>query len=139
MKKQVLMILGIVIVVLLVIFLIGYSNFQSEKTKFSEKWGVVSEGITLIHEGKYNEGLDKCNEFTYYNTYLCHAAVVLTKKERGEPISLEFCQSIPTELNENYPFTIKLFRLFENPNAAEDFKKSSLDIVEQCKQAVSPT
>ena len=129
----------VVVFVLLVIFLIGYLNFQSEREKYYEKYKVIDEGLNLIRDGKYEEGLSKCSEFTYYNTYVCHGAVVATKKKRGEPVTVEFCESIPTELKSNWPLTLKIFRLFENPNEADNFKKNSLDIIELCKQVSSST
>ena len=134
MRKKILFIVLGIIFTLLILFLVGRFNFLNEQSKFAEKWNVVTEGLTLIKEGKYEEGLNRCSEFTYYNTNLCHAAVFLTKRERNESISLEFCESIPTELKENYPLTIKIFSFFENPNAVENFRKESLDLIEQCKQ-----
>ncbi len=130
---------GIVVFILLVVFLIGYLNFQSERNNYFEKYKVIDEGLGLIRNGDYDGGISKCNEFDYQTHNLCYAVVLQLKKANNETIEKDFCDTIPTKFESNRPFTLDFFRFFESPNEADVFEKSSLKLVEECNQASSST
>ena len=138
-KKVVIAVVGIVIFILLIIFLIGYFNFQSEREIYYNDFEFINEGLKLIGEEKYDEGMAKCNEFKQSSHSICHAATVQLKKAKNKTITKEFCDSIPTKFESNRAFTLDFFRFFEAPNEAEIFERDAQKLAEECYQASSST
>lgn len=131
-------VLGI-FVVLIILFAIWLVAFKLQQNEYRDFDNDFNQGLELIREGKYDEGLAICNDFMdkYFTTVGCHGVVLGVKLSNNETITKEFCNSFPTEYEENLPWALKIFISFESPNRAENFEKQSLAFRQQCYSYVS--
>ena len=98
-KKVVCPIIGAVILILIIWGIILFNEY----TKFKKSSTLLEEGLQLLREGKYEEGLNKCNQMTYRRG-ICYTTLLGLKLGENETITTEFCDS--TLINNKEPFWV---------------------------------
>ncbi len=113
-------------------------QLEKDREEFIQQLNPMLEGLTLIRESKYTEGLDKCGEtIKVFPNIICHQAALTLMKEKGEKIDPLFCDSIPTTFENNLPLTLQIYSFFENLDRTEIFEKKSLILKEECFAGVT--
>ncbi len=101
MTKKLICVVLSVLVIIVIIYGVLYVMERNERNKRLEKaTGIIGEGLTLIRQGKYDEGLNRCKE-AEFGAEPCY--VTLLNMEMGDvlggknnTITKDFCDSIST-------------------------------------------
>jgi len=127
-------ILIIVVIIVFILSLVGFTIFSFERNKLMVAEKSISQAVDLIKQGRYQDGIDICNNFSleYYTTYFCHASNLGVKLGNNVSITKEFCDSYPREFKSNLHWILKLFRFFERPNEAGEYAYSVYEQRESC-------
>jgi hypothetical protein len=97
MKKKLIITCGIILSIIIVCACFYIPGI----VKLNKSVSLLGQGLTLIREGKYDEGLSKCNEM-YYREGTCYIVMLGIKLGKNESITKDFCDSIP--ISDNEPF-----------------------------------
>lgn len=95
---SIIIILTLIIITGGIVFLIEYKKYK-ENEIFLDEEGLKGEPINLLKEGKYEEGLNKCRQASYYGElcylyYLSYKMVEL-RKNNITTFQKEWCYRIP--------------------------------------------
>lgn len=131
--KQILIIFIILIMLTgATLFSFQYKKDVREVEKISQQF---EEGLKLIREGKFNEGLERCETFNSDSVIICIETIKSITEGKKLPFLREYCERIPEKYYNKSPLTLRLFNL--NTYARKQKEMNHEASTEKCYSYVS--
>jgi len=87
----------IILIILMIIILIVGSITIVEYNKYKKSVQLLGEGLTLIRNGEYEAGLEKCHQMPYFKI-ICYRTLFGLKLGRNETITSDVCEGLVLDI-----------------------------------------